>query len=154
MAKIATIQPLGTWDFNGETMHSFSVSLDNGLQGKINAKSPDRWSAGDEVEASQYQDKQGNNCLKLSKPNSGGNFKGGGKKMDATTEKRITFLSCLSSAASLANGSGANAEQVIELATKFMEAAYKASETKPTQQGPQTNAPANQFAAQSNDLPF
>lgn len=157
MPKINSINPLSEWDFNGEKMYSFTVTLDNNLTGKVNTKSPDRWSVGDEVDATTYKDKQGNDCLKLSKPDQGFSGGKGGKKMDATTEKRITFLSCLSSASTFANGSGATAEQVIELAKKFTAAAYDYSKpapaAKPVPQGMQ-QPPMEAYQASDDDLPF
>ena len=153
MPKIQSIAPLSEWDYNGEKMYSFNVTLDNNLSGKVNTKSPDRWSVGDDVDATSYNDKQGNKCLKLSKPDSGSFKGGGGKKMDATTEKRITFLSCLNSAGTFANGSGASAEQVIDLAKKFMDAAYAVSQP-PKQAAPTEQPPMAAYQAKDDDLPF
>lgn len=155
MPKITSINPLGTWDFQGQTMHSFQVTLDNNLSGKVNTKTADRWKVGDEVEAESYNDKQGNPCLKLSKPDRGGFKKGG---MDKNTEKRITFLSCLSSAASFHAQSSVTPEQVIETAKKFANAAYQVS-TPATPAPSPSPAPVNPVPVQAyreddDDLPF
>lgn len=156
MAKISTIQPLGTWqNQQGKTVHSFNVALDNGLQGKVNAMSADRWNVGDTVEAESYNDKQNNPCLKLSKPDTGGGYSKGGK-MDKNTEKRITFLSCLSSAASFHAQSSVTPEQVIETAKKFANAAYEVSTPPPAPAAPSTppQSKVNNFVPQQDDLPF
>ena len=151
MTKISSISPLGTWEYNGETMHSFNVSLENGLTGKVNTKTADRWKVGDQVEATEYKDKQGNNCLKLSKPNSGGS-RGGYNNMSPEKEKRITFLSCLSSAASFHAQSSVTPEQVIDTAKKFANAAYSLDKTPTAQPAPQPQQAS--FAANDDDLPF
>lgn len=168
MSKITSIVPAGTWEYNGETMYSFQMTLDSGESGKVNTKTADRWKVGDEVSATTYNDKQGNPCLKLSKPDTGG-FKGGGRKMDASTEKRITFLSCLSSASSFHAQSSVTPEQVIETAKKFANAAYSLSlppkhtpstpqpntgvPTQPTSSAPQ-QPPMSAYTESDDDLPF
>lgn len=150
MAKIAQIQPQGTVTLKSGDFFKFQITLDDGKAGEVLTKSEDRWKVGDEVEAEVNETQYGTR-LKLSKPDSssfsGGYSKGGG--MSPEKEKRITFLSCLSSAASFHAQSSVTPEQVIETAKKFANAAFSLDKAAPKPQ-PQ----ANQFAEQSNDLPF
>ena len=150
MAKIAQIQPQGTVQMkDGSSFFKFQITLDDNRAGEVLAKTEDRWAIGDEVEAEVKNTDYGVK-LKLSKPNQGG-FNSGYSKggMSPEKEKRITFLSCLSSAATFANGSGATSAQVIDLAKEFVKAAYSLEPAA----APAAPAP-NAFAANDNDLPF
>jgi len=153
MAKIAQIQPQGTVQMkDGSSFFKFQITLDDNRAGEVLAKTEDRWSVGDEVEAEVKNTDYGVK-LKLSKPQS--NYSGGYSKggMSPEKEKRITFLSCLSSAASFHAQSSVTPEQVVETAKKFANAAYSL-EAKPAP-APKPAQPApSAFEANDNDLPF
>jgi|SRR6056297_2640982 len=145
LSKIATAKADGTWQSqDGTTFHKIAVTLEDGTAGNCLAKTPDRWNAGDEVE---YQDR-GDGKLKLSKPQSGGNFQGGGgRKMDAKTEWRITFLSALSSASTFLSEKQATSEDVVKVAKMFTKVAMEGDQSAP--------APTMQEQEQQKDgLPF
>jgi hypothetical protein len=70
MPKITGINPTGEFQGrDGSTFYKFGVTLDDGQGGQVTAKSPTRWSMGEEVVVvSSGPDKFGNPTLKLSKP--------------------------------------------------------------------------------------
>ena len=50
-ATIKTATYKESWETKrGDQMHTLNIELEDGRKGTVNAKSPDRWSAGDEVE--------------------------------------------------------------------------------------------------------
>lgn len=159
MAKIAQIQPQGTVTLKSGDFFKFQITLDDGKEGEVLTKSEDRWKVGDEVEAELTATQYGNR-LKLSKPDTG-NFSGGYSKggMSPEKEKRITFLSCLSSAASFHAQSSVTPEQVIKTAKMFANAAYSLESQStlanaPKQAAPKEQPPMSAYTENDNDLPF
>ena len=155
MAKIAQIQPQGTVTLKSGDFFKFQITLDDGKAGEVLTKSEDRWKVGDEVEAELNETQYGNR-LKLSKPDSG-NFSGGGYSkggMSPEKEKRITFLSCLSSAASFHAQSSVTPEQVIKTAKMFANAAYSLESQPAKQAAPKEQPPMSAYTENDNDLPF
>jgi len=85
-AKISRIEPANppTWQGSHGLMYAFDVELDDGASGVVNAKSPDKWQVGAEVEYTSLSTHHGNK-LKLDKPGFNGlpkPFAGGGENMD------------------------------------------------------------------------
>lgn len=141
MAKIAQITPQGTLTLQSGEFFKSQITLDDGKSGEVLAKTADRWKVGDEVEAEVMTNQYGTR-LKLSKPDSNG-FSGGGSKggMSPDKEKRITFLSCLSTAATFLQQREASPETLIATALQFTSAAFslenkEAEVKKPTPQQP------------------
>ena len=68
-SKIKSVQANGTYDskFDGSTMYTSEIQLEDGSVGEVSAKSADRWKEGDEVEYTLNTSNYGNK-LKLSKP--------------------------------------------------------------------------------------
>ena len=128
--KISQVQPNGTLTLQSGEFHKFNITLEDGRSGEVLAKTPERWKVGDEVDAELQQTQYGNK-LKLKKPEfagqGGGSYSaprstGGGMTPDK--ERRITFLSCLSSAASFYAQSSKTPEEVIATALQFTNAAF------------------------------
>lgn len=141
MARIAQITPQGTITLQSGEFFKSQITLDDGKSGEVLAKTADRWKVGDEVEAEVMTNQYGTR-LKLSKPDNN-SFSGGGSKggMSPDKEKRITFLSCLSSAATFFQQREASPETLIATALQFTNAAFSLGETeeklnKPTPQQP------------------
>lgn len=65
MPKITSLKPTGTWDGPNGTLYSILVTLEDGTTGECNAKSPDRWSIGDDVVVTQKKETQYGVKLKL-----------------------------------------------------------------------------------------
>ena len=154
MAKITQIEQNGTLTLQSGEFFKMNVTLDDGKSGEVLAKTQDRWKVGDEVEAELTTTQYGNK-LKLSKPQQGGYSGKGG--FSPEKEKRITFLSCLSSAASFHAQSSVTPEQVIETAKKFANAAFSLDkpQAQPAKQAPpKQQPPIEAYAADDNDLPF
>ena len=86
-SKIKSVQNNGSYQskFDGSTMYTFEIQLEDGEVGEVSAKSEDRWKEGDEVEYTSTPSKFGNK-LKLNKP---GSQSFGSRKPDADTQKRI-----------------------------------------------------------------
>ena len=134
MAKIAQIQPNGTVQLQSGLFHKFHITLDDQRSGEVLAKSPDRWKVGDDVEAEVNQTQYGTK-LKLSKPDQGGFNKGSyGGGMSPDKERRITFLSCLNSAASFYGQRTAEPELVVATALQWTEAAFNLNTNEVSQQ--------------------
>ena len=68
-SKIKTIQGTGTYNskMDNALMYTFEVELENGDAGQVVAKTPDRWSVGDEVQFEKKETPYGIK-LKLTKP--------------------------------------------------------------------------------------
>lgn len=68
-ATISRIEPANppTWTGSHGTMYAFDVELSDGTQGSVNAKSPNKWNAGDDVEYTATSTHHGTK-LKLDKP--------------------------------------------------------------------------------------
>lgn len=136
MAKIAQIQPNGTVTLQSGEFFKFNVTLDDGKSGEVLAKSQDRWKVGDEVEAEVNQTQYGTK-LKLKKPEAQGSYGGGYSKggMSPDKEKRITFLSCLSSAATYYSQRECTEEMLLATALRFTETALNGlNNPEPAQQ--------------------
>ena len=73
-SKIKTTQASGTYvsKFDGATMYTSEVELEDGTVGEVSAKSPDRWNVGDEVAYTVTEGKFGKK-LKLNRPDFGSN---------------------------------------------------------------------------------
>jgi hypothetical protein len=73
-SKIKTTQASGTYvsKFDGATMYTSEVQLEDGTVGEVSAKSADRWNVGDEVEYSTKETPHGLK-LKLNRPDFGSN---------------------------------------------------------------------------------
>ena len=86
-SKIKSVQNNGSYQskFDGSTMYTFEIQLEDGEVGEVSAKSEDRWKQGDEVEYTSTPSKFGNK-LKLNKP---GSQSFGSRKPDGDTQKRI-----------------------------------------------------------------
>ena len=86
-SKIKSVQNNGSYQskFDGSTMYTFEIQLEDGEVGEVSAKSEDRWKEGDEVEYTCSPSKFGNK-LKLNKP---GSQSFGSRKPDGDTQKRI-----------------------------------------------------------------
>ena len=86
-SKIKSVQNNGSYQskFDGSTMYTFEIQLEDGSVGEVSAKSEDRWKEGDEVEYTSTPSKFGNK-LKLNKP---GSQSFGSRKPDDDTLKRI-----------------------------------------------------------------
>ena len=86
-SKIKSVQNNGSYQskFDGSTMYTFEIQLEDGEVGEVSAKSEDRWKQGDEVEYTCSPSKFGNK-LKLNKP---GSQSFGSRKPDLETQKRI-----------------------------------------------------------------
>lgn len=87
-AKITRIEPANPPTFEGNygLMYVLEVELDDGVSGQANAKSPDKWKVGMEVEYTATSTHHGTK-LKLSNPGFGGSFtprSGGGGNDDST----------------------------------------------------------------------
>ena len=63
--KIESAKPTGTWDGPNGTLYQIQVQLSDGTSGEVNAKTPDRWKAGDEVVVTSKKDTQYGSKLKL-----------------------------------------------------------------------------------------
>ncbi len=83
-AKISRIEPANppTWQGSHGLMYAFDVELDDGASGVVNAKSPDKWQVGAEVEYTSLSTHHGNK-LKLDKPG----FNGPPKPSESRGEK-------------------------------------------------------------------
>jgi hypothetical protein len=86
-SKIKSVQNNGSYQskFDGSTMYTFEIQLEDGEVGEVSAKTEDRWKEGDEVEYTCSPSKFGNK-LKLNKP---GSQSFGSRKPDDETLKRI-----------------------------------------------------------------
>lgn len=86
-SKIKSVQNNGSYPnkFDGSTMYTFEIQLEDGSVGEVSAKSEDRWKQGDEVEYTSTPSKFGIK-LKLNKP---GSQSYGSRKPDDDTLKRI-----------------------------------------------------------------
>lgn len=115
-AKITSAVPGQPYESQYGTMHTQSVVLSDGTSGQVSAKIPNRWNVGEEVEYESFENQYGVR-LKLSKPQPAG-----GKNFAKSPEdiKRITFLSCLSSACSFHAQSSTTKESVVETAKYFL----------------------------------
>ena len=87
-AKISRIEPANpaTWQGSHGLMYAFDVELDDGATGVVNAKSPDKWQVGAEVEYTSLSTHHGTK-LKLDKPGFNGlpkPFAGGAGNNDNT----------------------------------------------------------------------
>jgi hypothetical protein len=73
-SKIKSTQASGTYvsKFDGATMYTSEVELEDGTVGEVSAKSPDRWNVGDEVSYTVTEGKFGKK-LKLNRPDYGNN---------------------------------------------------------------------------------
>jgi len=73
-SKIKTTQSSGTYvsKFDGATMYTSEVELEDGTVGEVSAKTPDRWNVGDEVAYTVTEGKFGKK-LKLNRPDFGSN---------------------------------------------------------------------------------
>lgn len=151
MAKITQIEQNGTLTLQSGEFFKMNITLDSGQSGEVLAKTQDRWKVGDEVEA-EVQNTQYGTKLKLSKPQPAGGFSKGG--FSPEKEKRITFLSCLSSAASFHAQSSVTPEQVIETAKKFANAAFSLDKAPAKQAAPKEQPPISAYSQNDNDLPF
>jgi len=90
-AKISRIEPANppTWQGSHGLMYAFDVELDDGATGVVNAKSPDKWQVGAEVEYTSLSTHHGTK-LKLDKPGYNGlpkPFAGGGGGYTENSEK-------------------------------------------------------------------
>ena len=136
MAKIAQIEPKGTVDLQSGTFYKFWITLDNQEAGEVLAKSQDRWKVGDEVEAEINRTSYGMK-MKLKKPEQAQNYSGGYSKGGTSPdkEKRITFLSCLSSAATYYSQRECTEEMLLATALRFTETALNGlNNPEPVQQ--------------------
>jgi catechol-2,3-dioxygenase len=82
LSKIKSVQANGSYEskFDGSTMFTFEIALEDGTLGEVSAKTQDRWKIGDEVEYSLTETQYGKK-LKLSRPQqdfSNASFGGGG----------------------------------------------------------------------------
>ena len=70
ISKIKSTQNSGDYQskFDGSTMYTSEVELEDGSVGVVSAKTIDRWSVGDEVEYTLTATNHGNK-LKLTRPN-------------------------------------------------------------------------------------
>lgn len=87
-AKITRLEPATppTWSGNHGTMYAFDVELSDGTAGVVNAKSPDKWQVGADVEYTSQSTHHGTK-LRLDKPGYNGlpkPFAGGGSSSDTT----------------------------------------------------------------------
>lgn len=73
-SKIKTTQGSGTYEskYDGATMYTSEVELEDGTVGEVSAKSADRWNVGDEVAYTVTEGKFGKK-LKLNRPDFGSN---------------------------------------------------------------------------------
>jgi hypothetical protein len=73
-SKIKTTQGSGTYEskYDGSTMYTSEVLLEDGTVGEVSAKSADRWKVGDEVAYTVTEGKFGKK-LKLNRPDFGSN---------------------------------------------------------------------------------
>jgi len=128
---ISQVQPNGTLQLQSGEFFKFNVTLASGETGEVLTKTADRWKVGDEVDFELQQTQYGNK-LKLRKPEfqqSGQSYsKPSGGGMTPDKERRITFLSCLSSASSLYAQSSKTPEEVIATALQFTNAAFSLSD--------------------------
>ena len=87
-SKIKSVQTSGDYQskFDGSTMYTFEIQLEDGSVGEVSAKSQDRWKEGDEVEYTITTSPKFGNKLKLNKP---GSQSFGSRKPDGDTQKRI-----------------------------------------------------------------
>ena len=77
--KIQNLTPQGTFEAQGKTFYKFDCILENGMIGEVNALSPDKWKAGDEVVIKEHLQTKWGPRLKLDKP---GFTPGGSRKQD------------------------------------------------------------------------
>lgn len=89
--KIKSVQGTGDYKskFDGSTMYTFEVELEDGVAGEVSAKSLDRWHVGDEVEYKLTQTQYGNR-LKLNKPNA--DFNGGGASYSVSGDEKQRLI--------------------------------------------------------------
>jgi hypothetical protein len=82
---IATPEP---WESGHGTMYQANVKLEDGTEGQINMKSPDRWKVGDSVEVIEKKETPYGNRLKIQKP---GGFQAasGPRKSDPDVQRHI-----------------------------------------------------------------
>jgi len=66
--KIQNLTPQGTFEAQGKTFYKFDCILENGMIGEVNALSPDKWKAGDEVVIKEHLQTKWGPRLKLDKP--------------------------------------------------------------------------------------
>ena len=142
-SKIKSVQQDGTVTLTHGDFYRLKITLDTLEEGEVLAKSADRWKEGQEVEYTISKTEYGNK-MKLSLPDSQP-FKSSGGGFSPEKERRITFLSCLSSACTFLNGQGAKKENVVQLAEYFTDIALGKGEAK-------NQAPAP--AKSDDDLPF
>jgi hypothetical protein len=91
ISKIKSTQNSGDYQskFDGSTMYTSEVELEDGSVGVVSAKTIDRWSVGDEVEYTLTATNHGNK-LKLTRPNadfSGGNSTSTSNSVDRYHDK-------------------------------------------------------------------
>ena len=90
-AKISRIEPANppTWQGSHGLMYAFDVELDDGANGSVNCKTPNKWNVGDEVEYTSQSTHHGTK-LRLDKPGFNGlpkPFAGGGGGYTENSEK-------------------------------------------------------------------
>lgn len=68
-AKISRIEPANpaTWQGRNGLMYAFDVELDDGTNGSVNCKTPNKWKVGDEVEYTSQSTHHGTK-LQFDKP--------------------------------------------------------------------------------------
>ena len=128
-SKIKSVVQDGTVTLSHGDFFRLKITLDTLEEGEVLAKSADRWKEGQEVEYTIYRTQYGNK-LKLSLPDSQPFKSPSGGGFSPEKERRITFLSCLSSACTFLNGQGAKKENVVQLAEYFTDIALAKGEVK------------------------
>lgn len=88
-AKIEYISTPESWEGKMGTMYQANIRLDDGTEGQVNMKTPDRWTVGDEVEVAEHKETNYGAKMKIQKP--GGTFTGpsGTRKSDPEVQRRI-----------------------------------------------------------------
>ena len=91
--KITKINEPTPWEGQHGTMYEALLSFDDGTSGRVNMKSPDRWSIGDEIEVTDRQpnEKYGDK-LKIQKPQAdfpAKSFSPSGGKFDSEIQHKI-----------------------------------------------------------------
>lgn len=126
---ITAVKPTGTWQGPSDLLYVIQVSLSDGTSGEVMAKSPDRWSVGDEVEVADRKETQYGVKLKLRKPGydapafGNGNASDRGKQIEAqwAINAALEYMKLAGQVASSLDAVEATAKLIIDARNKVME---------------------------------
>lgn len=128
LAKITRIEPANPPTFDGQygLMYVLEVELDDGVSGQANAKSPDKWKVGMEVEYTATSTHHGTK-LKLNLPGFGGSFtpRSGGGGNDDNVKGQIASWAVECAMRALDVSSPNYDQQVMQYARLALEARLK-----------------------------